>query len=92
MKKRSSFAFLVLIFAVTVIGAVGLTSQWQRTEVLRAELELARMDARDLQQLRESNQRLRDQQIPAEALEALRADHAALPRLRAEVEALSRAP
>jgi uncharacterized protein involved in exopolysaccharide biosynthesis len=39
-------------------------------------------------ELRAENARLRSGQISEEELERLRADHAALPRLRAEIEAL----
>jgi len=75
---------------LAIAGGAGLVSQWQETMALRVELELARVEAGEWERLRAENQRLRSQQISAAELEVLRADHAALPRLRAEIEALKR--
>ena len=46
----------------------------------------------DLARVRAENERLKERQISTTELEALRADHAALPRLRAELEALKPRP
>ena len=81
-----------MVAALVIAGGAGLVLQWQQTMQLRGELERARFETEKLAQLRAENQRLRDRQIPAEKLEALRADHAALPRLRAELEALKQPP
>ena len=89
MKPRSSFGFVVVVVALVVAGGVGLASQWRQTILLRSELDLARMEASELERLRAENQRLRDRQISAAELAVLRADHAALPRLRAELDALA---
>jgi hypothetical protein len=89
MRPRPTLGFLVVLALLIVAGGVGLASQWRQTLALRGELELLRLEAGDLAQLRAENQRLRERQIPAAELELLRADHAALPRLRAELEALS---
>lgn len=75
---------------VVVAGGAGLAWQWSQTMSLRSELELARVEADQLERLRAENKRLRDRQISAAELELLRADHAALPRLRAEIESLNR--
>jgi hypothetical protein len=57
---------------------------------LRTELERSKCNAKEMAHLRAENQRLREKQIPAVDLERLRADHTALPRLRAEIEALNK--
>ncbi len=54
------------------------------------EIEHLRAENRDFEPLRAENQRWRGRQISAAELELLRADHAALPRLRAELEALKK--
>ncbi|MBL9186801.1 MAG: hypothetical protein JNK23_04935 [Opitutaceae bacterium] len=79
-----------MLGALVAAGGVGLFSQWRQTLALRAELKLARATMTELEQLREENQRLRARQIPAAELDRLRADHAALPRLRRELEALGK--
>lgn len=78
---------LVVLGSGALVGA-----QWNQTMLLRTQRDLMQMEASDLTQLKAENQRLRAKQISAKALEALRADHAALPRLRAEIEALNREP
>ena len=90
MKPRSSCGFFVLTTALLVLGGAALWSQWLRTTSLRSELESTRAEVGELARLRAENVRLRGQQISSAQLEALRADHAALPQLRAQVEALSR--
>jgi hypothetical protein len=90
MKCRSSFRFSGVIVALVIAGGAGLGSRWRQTMSLRTELELARAEVGELEKLRDENKRLRDQQLPVAELEALRADHVALPRLRAELEALNR--
>lgn len=88
MNLRFSFGFLAGVIVLVVASSLGLASQWQKTLLLRGELERARLEAAELEQLRVENQRLRGKQIPAAELEALREDHAAVARLRAELEAL----
>lgn len=80
--------------AAAVLGgtAAGLAWQGKETTVLRSQLESLRAGGGELSRLRDENGRLRDKQIPAVELERLRADHAALPRLRAEIEALRKRP
>jgi Tfp pilus assembly protein PilN len=90
MKRRSSLGFLVLIGAIVVAVGAGMLSQWRQTLALRGELELARATMTELGRLREENQRLRARQIPTAELDRLRADHAALPRLRRELETLGK--
>ena len=83
MKHRFSFGFFAVLTVVVIAGGAGLASRWQETMLLRGEIGLLRLDAGELERLRVENQRLREKQIPAAELEVLRADHAALPRLRA---------
>jgi hypothetical protein len=57
---------------------------------LRTAIGIVRLDVGELSRLKVENQRLRQKQIPAAELAALRADHDALPRLRSELEALTK--
>ena len=90
MKRRSSLGFLVVMAVLVVVGGIGLALQRQETTLLRAELDLARSETRELGRLLEQNRQLREQQISDAELEMLRADHAALPGLRAEIEAFKK--
>jgi hypothetical protein len=90
MKRQSSFGFLVVLVALLVVGGLGLASQWQETILLRGKLDGLRDQERELKALRSENERLRGQQVSAAELAALRADHAAVGRLRAELEALKK--
>ena len=78
------------MLVITGATAIGVFLQRAETLQLRAERELGRMEVRDADRLRSENRRLRKTQLPPGELEALRADHAALIRLRAELEALHR--
>lgn len=88
--KRSWIVFAGVLASMMLAGAAW--GMWQRHEqtILRARLEHARLEASELERLRAANERLRAQEIPVAELERLRADHAALPRLRAELEAARR--
>ena len=88
MKQRSSFGFFAVLVALVVAGGGGLAWQWQESMSLRTELDLLRLESEELSRLRAENKRLREKQPAAAWLETLRADHAALPRLRAEIESL----
>lgn len=90
MKQRFSLGLLVVMVALLVVGGAGFGTQWQKTMLLRGELDGLRDQERELKALRAANERLREQQVSAAELTALRADHAALPRLRAEMEALTK--
>jgi hypothetical protein len=90
MQRRSPWGFLWLTTALVAAGAMAWFVQWQESAVLRADLAGLQMESSGLDRLRAENTRLRGQQIPAAELERLRADHAALPRLRAEIETLNR--
>jgi hypothetical protein len=90
MKRQPSFGFLIVVIALLIGGGAGLTSRWQETMLLRGQLELARLEAGELQRFRAENERLRGLQLPAAKLEALRSDHAAVVRLRTELEGLKR--
>jgi Tfp pilus assembly protein PilO len=86
----AGFGIIVLTLLAAVVLLV-LGRQWLTTAELRANLELARGQNDDVSRLQIENRRLQEKQISATELERLRADHAALPRLRAEVEALKKA-
>lgn len=90
MKQRSSVGFLVMVAVLVVAGGLGLASQWQQTMLLRGELDGLHDQERELKALRSANERLRGQQVSASELAALRADHAAVGRLRAELEVLKK--
>jgi hypothetical protein len=92
MQPRSRVVFFLVLAALLTAGGAALAVQWYQAMELRAALDRAKMDAAELTRLREENRRWRAQQIPAAELERLRSDHAALPRLRAELEALQAPP
>ena len=66
-------------------------SRWRDSVRLRLELESAQIQAAELASLSAENRRLAERQISPAALEVLQADHAALPRLRSELEILEKA-
>jgi hypothetical protein len=70
--------------------AVGNAQQWLNRLELRTAVEVAQLNVVDLRVLEAENRRLREKQISAGELAALRADHEALPRLRAELDALAK--
>lgn len=76
------------VFGLLCAGVV-LTFVWQRqtNESLRAELEALRDQEREHARLMGDHVRLQAAQISATELEALRSDHIALERMRAEVAA-----
>ena len=88
MHRRFSFGFPAVVIGLAIASGVGLAAQWQKTLLLRGELERVRWEAEELERLRAENLRLRGKQISPAELEALRADHAAVTRLRAELEVL----
>jgi hypothetical protein len=90
MKPRQTFGPLIVATAVAVLAALGMFQQWPHTTALRTEIDYAKVEVAELARLQSENQRLREKQIPATELATLRADHAALPRLRAELETLNK--
>lgn len=75
--------------AVLSVGAVWIgVQQFQAGRELCAELADLRHRQIEEARLRSENPRLRDAQVQASELEGLRADHAAVVRLRGEIEAL----
>jgi hypothetical protein len=88
MKPGRHVGFLVIVIGLAMAGGGVLISQRQQASLLRVEREAVRLELSELERLGAENLRLRALQIPARELEVLRADHAALPRLRAEFEAL----
>lgn len=81
----------MLIAIVVITTGVGLLSQWRESLQLRAEREFGRFEVAEWERLRAENLRLRQNWISPADLAALRADHAAVVRLRAELDALSHA-
>ncbi len=77
-----------LFGALAVFAGAAWWLQTQETEVLRGELAMLREERGELRRLTEQNRRLSAAQVPAAELERLRADHAAIGRLRAEIERL----
>ena len=80
------------IVAGALVGLAGLAGALavQRREMGDLRRELARHSEGRMQVevARAENERLKGQQVSAEELARLRADHAALPRLRREIEEL----
>jgi hypothetical protein len=92
MLRRSRFVFAIVLTGISIAGGAALARQRHQSMELRGALERAKSEAAELGRLREENRRLRAQQIPPAELARLRSDHAALPRLRAELEALQHPP
>ena len=90
MQPRFASVFSVVLVALAIAGGTMLTMQWRQSMELRVALERAKTGADELGRVRDENRRLRAQQVPPAELERLRSDHAALPRLRAELEALQK--
>lgn len=79
---------LALLTLALMAGAAFLL-QRQQGETLRAELALRRDEQAAVARLRLENARLKAAQPPAADLERLRADRAALARLRSEIDGLT---
>ncbi len=75
-----------LLLALAVVAGVALWLQRQAAADLRDELALLRDDQREIARLRTENQRLASALPPAEKMQELRADRAAVVRLRSEIE------
>jgi hypothetical protein len=90
MKRYSPVGFFVVVGVVAMAAVVSNGRQWLKRMELRTAAEIARLETSELSRLEAENRRLRGQQISAEELAALRADHAALPRLRAELAELAK--
>ncbi len=88
---RSARGGTLVLSLIAAIIFVVLAKQRLTTAELRANLELARAHTDDLGRLQVEHRRLKENEISAAELERLRGDRAALPRLRAEVEALKKA-
>jgi hypothetical protein len=89
MNRRSGIAFAAAA-VVIAIAATANVRAWRQSVELRTAIGIVRLDVGELSRLKVENQRLRQKQIPAAELAALRADHDALPRLRSELEALTK--
>ena len=89
-RSHASWRFFLTAVAVVVgVTGVGLYLQWNENVHLRTQRELGLMELDDTNRLKAENRRLREFQLSAADLERLRADHAALVRLRAEFESLA---
>lgn len=86
--RRTVSGVVVAAILIAVAAGIGVAREWSETQALRAEVELARTEAAELGRVRAENQRLRKKQITTGELAALRADHAAVVRLRGELESL----
>src|SRR5437868_1285268 len=81
--------FLVaLLVAGAVVAGAALLLQRQAASLLQAEIGLARDESREISRLQAENQKLSRALPTAEALTAMRSDHAAVLRLRSEIEKL----
>jgi hypothetical protein len=89
MNSLRSLGFLLVLAALVAAGGT-CVRQRQETSTLRRELELTRTNTVDLARLRAENRRLLERQVSAAELATLRSDHTALPRLRSELEALTK--
>jgi len=87
--KRSKWAvaFFILLFAA---GGVVLSLQRQSIAKLRVEMKQLSVENKQVERLRIENQKLSAGQVSAIELDRMRDDHAALPRLRSEIQTLKR--
>ena len=86
MNARNLLSLLLL--ALALAAGAGWWLQRASSAQVRGELALLRDEQRELAKLRAENQRLTTALPPATKLAALRADHAAVVRLRGEIEKL----
>ena len=84
---RRSLIFMGVLGLILGTGGLVVWQQRQAADGLRAELASRRDQQRERARLEAENERGRANEISAEHLAALRNDHEALQRLRAEVEA-----
>ena len=89
-RRRSRIVFAVLVAIVLVTAGGIAVMQRHEAAVLNAERELALMELRESERLRAANEKLRAARVSPEEVQALRADRAALSRLQAELDTLSR--
>ena len=88
--RRSPPGFIGLMSLAAIASGAGYFSQWRESVRLRTERDLGHLEVREWERLCAENGRLRQGKISAAELHSLRADHEALARLRAEVDALTR--
>lgn len=74
--------------ALAVLAGAAWWLQTQEAEVLRGEIAMLREERGEWMKLQEENRRLAAQAAPADEVARLRADRAAIGRLRAEIETL----
>jgi hypothetical protein len=74
--------------ALAVAAGAAWWLQRQETDALRTEIALLREERGEWEKLQAENRRLAAQGASAEEVARLHADHAAIGRLRAEIEAL----
>jgi pyruvate carboxylase len=86
--RGRTWGWLIPIVALIGLSAAGWWRQTQQTATLRVELARVQMAALERDHLRDANQQLLASQVSNAELENLRADHAALIKLRAELEML----
>ena len=90
---KSPVRFILILVTLGTISVVALNHERGNHRRLIREVEIAQREAMTADKLRSENERLRALQVPSAELDRLRADHAALVRLRAELEDLrKRAP
>jgi hypothetical protein len=77
-----------VFLALAIVAGAGWLLQREATSALRTEMMLLREDNRKLDRLRAEHERLAAKGVSDVELERLRADHAAVMRLREEIETL----
>lgn len=74
------------MLALAVVAGAGFALQRQSAALLQQEIIVLRDQERNQARLRADNERLRAEETPKAEVERLRADHAALLRLRTEID------
>ncbi len=85
---RASHGIAVALLALAIVAGAGFALQRQAAEALRQEIALLRDAQRAVAQVRAENEKLKASQPAPAEIERLRADRAAMLRLRAEIDAL----
>lgn len=80
----------VALMALAVAAGAGFWLQREEAAVLRREVGWLKEENAALGRLRTENARLKAAETPAHEIERLRADRAAVLRLRAEIDAMKR--
>lgn len=90
MARSNRITFVLCVGVLAAGFGWGMLRQWEQNRMLRIERWALQREADDVQRLGAENRRLLASQVSTVELERLRADRAALPRLREELADLQK--